>query len=295
VFKVGQKLEYEGRTWTVDSIRGDVVFLHTHSAPDFPAYEGQSSYLMSVNGQKLAREFADGKAKFFSNPDELSFAEGRDDVWKLPIPRAAKLYARRSGLRSMMRQPDDYVKVNAMLTNPGLPNKFVSRDAVGKVKSAMKENDLNSTAMALTKRAHLATAKWASGGKRFDDNDAAIKAHERAYTMHKSLGHAEQAKQHQDRLQLHGENTREMLQQKGYQGRANEAVSKTMKDSLERRQFVRTMATRLRDTLLEGPKPTEGAMPVMVKGGKKKKFDFGGKAGSNGSKGPSQKGAKYGK
>lgn len=38
----------------------------------------------------------------------------------------------------MMRQPDDFIKVNAMLTNPGKPNKFKNYDAVGKVPHAMK-------------------------------------------------------------------------------------------------------------------------------------------------------------
>jgi hypothetical protein len=36
----------------------------------------------------------------------------------------------------MMRQPDDFVKVNALMTNPGKPNKFTNRDAGGKVKKA---------------------------------------------------------------------------------------------------------------------------------------------------------------
>src|SRR4051812_41993420 len=46
----------------------------------------------------------------------------RDDIGKLPLPPAAKAYARRSGLASMMRQPRDFTRVNAMLTNPGKPN-----------------------------------------------------------------------------------------------------------------------------------------------------------------------------
>jgi hypothetical protein len=48
----------------------------------------------------------------------------RDDIDKLPLPKAAKAYARRSGLKSMMRQPKDFQKVNAMLLNPGKPDKF---------------------------------------------------------------------------------------------------------------------------------------------------------------------------
>lgn len=38
----------------------------------------------------------------------------------------------------MMRQPDDFVAVNAEISNPGKPNKFKNYDAVGPVKSAMK-------------------------------------------------------------------------------------------------------------------------------------------------------------
>lgn len=47
----------------------------------------------------------------------------RDDIEKLPLPAAAKAYARRSGLKSMMRQPKDFAAVNAALTNPGKVNK----------------------------------------------------------------------------------------------------------------------------------------------------------------------------
>jgi hypothetical protein len=46
----------------------------------------------------------------------------RDDIDKLPLPKEAKAYARRTGLKSMMRQPKDFAKVNAMLLNPGKPN-----------------------------------------------------------------------------------------------------------------------------------------------------------------------------
>lgn len=46
----------------------------------------------------------------------------RDDIDKLPLSPGAKAYARRSGLKSMMRQPGDFARVNAALTNPGKPN-----------------------------------------------------------------------------------------------------------------------------------------------------------------------------
>jgi hypothetical protein len=71
----------------------------------------------------------------------------RDDINKLPIPKAAKAYARRSGLKSMMRQPKDFTKVNAMLTNPGKPNKVKNYEIgqttdgkpLSKQKNAIKE------------------------------------------------------------------------------------------------------------------------------------------------------------
>lgn len=66
----------------------------------------------------------------------------RDDIDKLPLPKAAKAYARRSGLKSMMRQPKDFQKVNAMLLNPGKPDKFkeyeVGRSTDGKRLGSMK-------------------------------------------------------------------------------------------------------------------------------------------------------------
>lgn len=52
----------------------------------------------------------------------------RDDIDQLPLPAEAKAYARRTGLKSMQRQPKDFQRVNAMLTNPGLPDQFANRD-----------------------------------------------------------------------------------------------------------------------------------------------------------------------
>ncbi len=61
----------------------------------------------------------------------------RDDLPKLPLSRAAKAYARRRGLASLRRQPHDWLKVQAELTNPpgsGRPTKgFQSTDSVGYV------------------------------------------------------------------------------------------------------------------------------------------------------------------
>lgn len=64
----------------------------------------------------------------------------RDDIGKLPLPRAAKAYARRHGLRSMMRQPRDFQHVNALLTNPGRPDKFKNYDVAAKVLKAIKDS-----------------------------------------------------------------------------------------------------------------------------------------------------------
>ena len=47
----------------------------------------------------------------------------RDDINKLPLSKDAKAYARRTGLKSMMNQPKQFMKVNAQITNPGKPNK----------------------------------------------------------------------------------------------------------------------------------------------------------------------------
>lgn len=58
-----------------------------------------------------------------------SLLDERDDINQVPIPAAARAYARRGGLRSMERQPKDFARVNAMLTNPGKPNKFKNNDA----------------------------------------------------------------------------------------------------------------------------------------------------------------------
>ena len=48
----------------------------------------------------------------------------RDDINKLPIPKEAKAYARRTGLKSMMDQPKQFQRVNAKLLNPGKPDKM---------------------------------------------------------------------------------------------------------------------------------------------------------------------------
>jgi len=72
----------------------------------------------------------------------------RDDIGKLPLSAGAKAYARRSGLKAMMRQPRDFARVNAEITNPGKPNKVKNYTAgqstdgkgVDSMKNAIKDS-----------------------------------------------------------------------------------------------------------------------------------------------------------
>jgi len=50
--------------------------------------------------------------------------ENQDDIWKLPLSRKAKAYARRKGMKALKNQPKQYQAVNAELTNPGKADKF---------------------------------------------------------------------------------------------------------------------------------------------------------------------------
>jgi hypothetical protein len=72
----------------------------------------------------------------------------RDDIDKLPLSKEAKAYARRTGLKSMMRQPKDFAVVNAQITNPGKPNVVKNYDVgeqtdgkKGAPKKAFKESE----------------------------------------------------------------------------------------------------------------------------------------------------------
>ncbi len=63
-----------------------------------------------------------------------------DDLKNLPLPPEAKAYARRKGLASMKRQPQDFINVMAAITNQKrLKREFKSTDAGGKVPHAIKE------------------------------------------------------------------------------------------------------------------------------------------------------------
>lgn len=72
----------------------------------------------------------------------------RDDIGKLPLSKGAKAYARRSGLAAIKRQPKEFQKVNATITNPGRRDHFqnytvgqqTGGGSVNKMKHAIKED-----------------------------------------------------------------------------------------------------------------------------------------------------------
>lgn len=74
--------------------------------------------------------------------EPLDHQEVRDDLDSLPLPPEAKAYARRKGLASMMRQPADFCRVNAMLSNPGRPDLFKNYDEGEPVRHAFNESYL---------------------------------------------------------------------------------------------------------------------------------------------------------
>lgn len=55
----------------------------------------------------------------------------RDDINSLPLPAAAKAYARRKGLKSMLRQPKDFAHVNHLIMNPTWKKNRFQQHAVG--------------------------------------------------------------------------------------------------------------------------------------------------------------------
>jgi hypothetical protein len=76
----------------------------------------------------MAGRFADGTVivspgRFFTGRSGKLERTMRDDINKLPLSKEAKAYARRTGLKSMMDQPKQFMRVNAQITNPGKPNK----------------------------------------------------------------------------------------------------------------------------------------------------------------------------
>jgi hypothetical protein len=97
-----------------------------------------------------------GCAAGFVVSSRAPFKLMRDDIGSLPIPKEAKAYARRTGLKSMMQQPKQFQRVNAMIMNPGKPDKFknyeVGVDTTGKKpapKSAIKDSSQEMTARAV--------------------------------------------------------------------------------------------------------------------------------------------------
>ncbi len=64
----------------------------------------------------------------------------RDDLKKLPLPKVAKAYARRKGLNAMKRQPQDFINVQAALTNQqSKKHGFKNDDQGQKVQHAFNE------------------------------------------------------------------------------------------------------------------------------------------------------------
>lgn len=72
---------------------------------------------------EIASEVAKAKQRAVESLTE------RDDIGKLPIPAAAKKYARRTFANSWKRQPEQFQKVNAEILNPGKKNHFQNYDA----------------------------------------------------------------------------------------------------------------------------------------------------------------------
>ena len=65
----------------------------------------------------------------------------RDDLDKLPLPPEAKRYARRKGLASMKRQPQDFLDMCAAVTNQkDRQYGFKNKDDAGKVPHTFKES-----------------------------------------------------------------------------------------------------------------------------------------------------------
>lgn len=65
----------------------------------------------------------------------------RDDINKLPLPHEAKAYARRSGMRTLKRQPQQFINMVAAVTDQkDKKHGFKNSDEVGRVPSAIKES-----------------------------------------------------------------------------------------------------------------------------------------------------------
>jgi len=66
----------------------------------------------------------------------------RDDINTLAIPASAKKYARRKGLKSMLNQPKDYIRVVSDITNQNFKG-FPNRDKGQKVRTSFVEGLVN--------------------------------------------------------------------------------------------------------------------------------------------------------
>jgi hypothetical protein len=125
----------------VKSDRGGVIppyerqDLDSHDLVPAMARESQGS-----NQESKSYILPDGSAFFTATIDTnrpkkvkkskaRKHVESRDDIWKLPMPPAAKRFARMHGLKAIDRLPKAALKLASQMTNPGLSRKgFKNRD-----------------------------------------------------------------------------------------------------------------------------------------------------------------------
>jgi hypothetical protein len=134
-----------------------------YDSPGSPADEGEWLDLFELEvraaGLDVDQLFSDERINAYieqcyldgSRPDQCvagiqaskHLGEGQDDLPKLPLPAEAKSYARRSGLSSMKRQPQDFINMVAAVTGQkDRQHGFKNRDEGGKVAKAIKESAL---------------------------------------------------------------------------------------------------------------------------------------------------------
>jgi hypothetical protein len=96
--------------------------------------------VLKVNPEKFLADLDDAIAQRPDDPEALPAppqealeSTPRDDIDQLPLPPAAKRYARRGGLKSMLRQPKDFLAVNHQIINPTWKEDKFTVHTVGRV------------------------------------------------------------------------------------------------------------------------------------------------------------------
>jgi hypothetical protein len=124
---------YRNKLYSVVDTEGDGIIL------DGPT----GHFVIPLNDPRLTVDPTDDEY-FAANQQTEAM---RDDINKLPLSKDAKAYARRTGLKSMMDQPKQFMKVNAQILNAGKPNKMKNYDVgeqtdgkKGAPKKAFKES-----------------------------------------------------------------------------------------------------------------------------------------------------------